>query len=597
MTPEAPKPDPLPGNAEEERIGALINDYFDRRERGEAISAEEFLAQHAQDAPILREHLVGLDLLAGLGGSSAGGNTLPGAVPLKAGGSSAELPLGKGEDHLPNIPGYDLHKQIGRGGMGVVFRATQRSTKRVVALKLLLEGPFASDSTRRRFEREVSLAAQLKHPNIIPIYDSGIAEGRMYYAMEHIYGASLQDYLREHELDVRGKLRLFIKICAAISHAHQRGVIHRDLKPSNIIVDSDGEPHLLDFGLAKAGSLGDATTSITAQILGTPAYMSPEQASGDPTGIDVRSDVYSMGVVLYEALVGRMPYETNVSMGKILHNIAQAEPVLPSKANGKIDAEVSAILLKALEKLKEKRYQSIDGLSGDMQRYLDGVPITARPPDTLYLLRKAFARHRSFVVVTALILLVGTAGLLGARKYREALSAKEEQIRQTQQAKEELQQSLKEKEATLEEINRQRATAAQAVQQSTRLLEQQGGKAAAEITQSAARMLSKALAGDPAAIAELASAIPDLPTEAPDAPKKNLAGDSADPVELISRKPDDIAGRLPLRTVTQEQAAEVIGALAKLLEDAKRGAATQPAATTQANAPAQPASQPATPEP
>jgi len=403
----------------DERIGALLNDFFDRRARGEAISEAAFLAENQEYRDELREHLRGLDLIRDMGSGSA--NDLADDRTRPVGGSSAVNALPAMA--LPKITGYDVQKQIGRGGMGVVYKAVQKSTSRVVALKVLLEGPFASDTARRRFEREISLAAQLKHPCIIPIFDSGQFDGRLYYAMEHVYGHGLTEYLKVNPITVQAKLRLFARICDAVGHAHQRGVIHRDLKPGNILVDGAGVPHVLDFGLAKAGSLADAELSMTAQIVGTPAYMSPEQAAGDPGGIDTRSDVYSLGVMLYEMMTGTLPYETNVSIGRVLQNIAHAEPVLPRKLQPKLDTDIEAIILKALEKDRENRYQSVDLLATDIRNHLGGSPISAVPATGLYLLKKGLARHARLIAISACLILAAavTLGVLNrsVRKVEE----------------------------------------------------------------------------------------------------------------------------------------------------------------------------------
>lgn len=449
MTPPSDNPaESLDASPREERLGELINEYFDRRERGEKISAEDFLSEHPDEAAELREHLGGLDLLAKLGSSSRDA-TRAQTAPFRGKGSSAEDALSEAATALPDIPGYDVLKQIGRGGMGIVYKAIQKSTKRLVALKLLLEGPFASDNARKRFEREIALAAQLKHSNIIPIYDSGQADGRMYYAMEHIFGTALGDYLNAQQLDTAARLGLFLKICGPVSHAHQRGVIHRDIKPTNILVDGDGEPHVLDFGLAKAGLLGEVNTSVTAQIVGTPAYMSPEQAAGDPTGIDTRVDVYALGVLLYEMITGTMPYETNVAMGKILHNIAHAEPAHPSRHIPRIDGDLSAIMLKALEKRKEDRYQSVDALAGDITRFLAGEPISAKPASSLYLLRKAAMRHRFALVAGAMVLLFAVS--LGGIVFYFSRKVEQQNVVLRETA-----QRVTQKEAQVEELVRER---------------------------------------------------------------------------------------------------------------------------------------------
>ncbi len=387
----------------DERIGELLNDFFDRRARGESISEAAFLAENQEYRDELREHLRGLDIIRDMGSGSS--NDLADDQTRHADGSSGVNALTPRK--LPTIPGYDVQKQIGRGGMGVVYKAMQKSTSRVVALKVLLEGEFASDVARKRFEREIALAAQLKHPCIIPIFDSGSFDGRLYYAMEHVYGHGLSEYVKVNPINAAAKLRLFARICDAVSHAHQRGVIHRDLKPGNILVDGGGVPHVLDFGLAKAGSLADAQLSMTAQIVGTPAYMSPEQAAGDPGGIDTRSDVYSLGVMLYELMTGTLPYETNVSIGRVMQNIAHAEPVLPRKVKSDLDADVEAIILKALEKDREKRYQSVDLLATDIRNHLEGAPISAVPATGMYLLKKGIKRHAMLLAILCLVIVIG----------------------------------------------------------------------------------------------------------------------------------------------------------------------------------------------
>ena len=400
------------GDPRDQRLGELINEFFDRRESGENLSQADFIAEHSEHADSLREHLVGLDLLDGLGASSVG-RTLPGENLVPPQGSSAKVWAPDSGPPQPEIQGYDIHKMIGRGGMGLVYKATHVPTKRNVALKLLLEGPLASEQARRRFEREIAVAAQLKHPNIIPIYDSGASDGRMYYAMGYVRGLSLSEYLEAHKLDIPAKLRLFQGISKAVLHAHQRGVVHRDLKPSNFLIDADGEPHILDFGLAKAASYADNTTSITAQLVGTPAYMSPEQTTGDPDAIDMRTDIYSLCVVLYEVLTDQMPYDTKCSMGKLLDHIATTEPEPPERLNKKIDGDLAAIVMKGLEKNKDQRYQSLDVLNNDIAHYLAGEPISVKPQSSLYLLRRVLWKNRHMVgLVAASVLITVTVVLL-----------------------------------------------------------------------------------------------------------------------------------------------------------------------------------------
>ncbi len=431
------------GNPREEKLGELINEFFDRRESGENLSEDEFLAQYPDFAPDLRDHFRGLELLEGLGSSSAKQTLSRGGKP-RFGGSSAASSDGHPDRPLPEIPGYEILKEIGRGGMGVVFKAMQTSTRRVVALKLLLEGQLASESARRRFEREVALAAQLRHPNIIPIYDSGTAEGRMFYAMEHVYGMPLSDYFRVHSTGTDGKIRLFIRICDAVRHAHLRGVVHRDLKPSNILVDADGEPHVLDFGLAKASAFGDLSASITAQIVGTPAYMSPEQAAGDPSGLDTRTDIYSLGVILYECMTGEMPYDTSGAIGKILTNIADADPKPPTRLNPKLAPELAAVILKALQKRKEDRYQSIDSFMADLANYLAGEPVSARPPSGFFLLRRTIWRYRVPIGICAALVLFGIALMIMFSVMKSSIQQSQVAMQQAQEAQVQVQEKAEE---------------------------------------------------------------------------------------------------------------------------------------------------------
>ncbi|MFH0981789.1 MAG: serine/threonine-protein kinase, partial [Planctomycetota bacterium] len=274
------------------------------------------------------------------------------------------------------IEGYEILSEVHRGGQGVVYKAVQKATKRTVALKVLLEGPYASPRQRHRFEREIDLVASLQHPNIVTIYDSGVTrDGRHYFAMEYIRGLPLNAYLSDKNPSIDATLRLFRAICAAVNYAHQRGVIHRDLKPANIRVDSLGQPHILDFGLAKIGgadlSLG-APMTVTGEFMGTLAYASPEQAKGDPTLIDIRTDVYSLGVILYEMLTSKYPYPVVGQMVEVLRNIAEAEPSKPSTIRRQINDEVETIVLKCLQKERERRYQSAGELARDVEHFLTG---------------------------------------------------------------------------------------------------------------------------------------------------------------------------------------------------------------------------------
>ncbi len=363
---------------------------------------------------------------------------LPAAVAADAGCAetmdmSADRSSGFALGSDDPIPGYEIDHELSHGGQGVVYQALQVSTKRKVALKVLLDGRFASRSARLRFEREVELAASLSHPNIVAVFDSGkTPDGRQYYAMDFVDGLSLTDFVRENALTMGDALTLFSKICAAVQFAHQHGVIHRDLKPSNILVDASGEPRILDFGLAKSvGDDNQSPVSLTGQLVGTLPYMSPEQVRGLSSEIDARTDIYALGVILYEMLTGKYPYPVVGQMADVLRHIIETEPTPPSRSwtgaggisiesakvrkTGRcpIDNEVQTIVLKLLSKEPQRRYQSAGELRADIQRYLDGDPIDAKRDRTLYVLRKLAVRHAYATVITVamLVALIGFAGI------------------------------------------------------------------------------------------------------------------------------------------------------------------------------------------
>ncbi len=319
-----------------------------------------------------------------------------------------------------SIGSYRVVSRIGEGGMGVVYLARQSKPDRRVALKLIRPG-FASARMLKRFEYEAEVLGRLLHPGIAQIYEAGMADlgsgPQPFFAMELVEGVSLTRFAKEKDLGTRARLELFAKICDAVHHAHQKGVIHRDLKPGNILVTADGQPKILDFGVARTtdGDIQNTTLQTDiGQLIGTLPYMSPEQVGGKPEDLDTRSDVYALGVVLYELLVGRLPYTLEK---RLIHEAAriikEEEPTRLSSIDRTLRGDVETIVGHALEKDKTRRYQGASSLAADIRRYLSDEPIAARPAGTWYQLRKFSQRNKALVggVVVALVLL--TAGVLG----------------------------------------------------------------------------------------------------------------------------------------------------------------------------------------
>ncbi len=325
------------------------------------------------------------------------------ATQATPGGTAAAPP-----DTTPGEPfgRYRLMEQLGHGGMGVVWKAWDTDLRRVVALKQILGGDAVRGQTIDRFLREARAAARLRHPNIVPVYDVGVIDGKHYLTADFVDGASLDKRMRE-ELSVREAVALARAVAEALQYAHDQGVVHRDIKPGNILVDQKGVPHVADFGLAKDASPGSGPAlTMSGDLLGTPSYMSPEQARGRPDEQGPASDQFSLGVMLYEMVTGRLPFG-GTSLQDILNAITDSDPAPPTRYQKKLHADVETVILKTLEKDPARRYPSMRALAADLGRILDAEPIEARRPGFASRLARKAAKHRG---VSAAALVVAVAG-------------------------------------------------------------------------------------------------------------------------------------------------------------------------------------------
>jgi serine/threonine protein kinase len=298
-----------------------------------------------------------------------------------------ELPRSFGE--------YVLLEELGRGGMGIVYKARQRSPDRIVALKMVLRGETATPTDLARFRAEAEAAAKVLHPHIVPVYEVGEQAGRPYFSMKLIEGTTLARRLADGPLPSRQAAEMLIPVCRAIADAHRQGVLHRDLKPSNILIDREGRTFVTDFGLAKRLTSGNADASLSGgltqsgAILGTPGYMAPEQAAGQRGEVSPATDVYALGAILYAMLTARPPFQAPSALDTVMMVLEQ-EPLPPRMLNPKADADLEMIALKCLQKPADLRYRNADALADDLQAYLASEPIAARSSHFSQILTRAF---------------------------------------------------------------------------------------------------------------------------------------------------------------------------------------------------------------
>jgi tetratricopeptide (TPR) repeat protein len=347
---------------------------------------------------------------ATIAGAPAGDSDV--TIPLSHSPTSAVRGTATPAENADRFGDYLLLEPIARGGMGVVFKARQVSLNRVVALKMILAGQFATEADVLRFHSEAEAAANLDHPGIVPIHEVGQHAGQHYYSMGFVEGRSLAKRVTDGPLPPREAADLTRKVAEAIAYAHEHGVIHRDLKPGNILLDTHGQPRVTDFGLAKRVE-GDSSLTATGQVLGTPSYMPPEQAAGKADEVGPLADVYSLGAVLYTLLVGRPPFQA-ATVIETLRQVMEREPVSPRQLNHAIDRDLDTICLKCLQKEPSRRYGSAAELADDLRRYLDGEPIKARPVGRLERGWRWCRRNRGLATLWAAVGLLLVSGTVGA---------------------------------------------------------------------------------------------------------------------------------------------------------------------------------------
>ncbi len=327
---------------------------------------------------------------------------------------------------LSELGRFELIERLGVGGFGSVWKARDKELDRTVAIKIPRAGGMTAKE-QEKFFREARAAAQLRHPNIVSVHEVGRDGDSIYIVSDFVRGVTLGDWLTGQQLTGREAAELCAKIADGLHHAHEQGVVHRDLKPGNIIIDGDGQPHLMDFGLARR-EVGEVTVTMDGQVLGTPAYMSPEQARGEAHTADRRTDVYSMGVILFQLLTGERPFRGNARM--LIHQVLHDEPRNPRSLNDRVSRDLDTICMKCLQKEPTKRYQQADELAADLRRFLKGQPILARPvshPERFWRWCRRNPLVASLVATAAallaLIAVVGVAGYLNTKSALEQADA------------------------------------------------------------------------------------------------------------------------------------------------------------------------------
>jgi tetratricopeptide (TPR) repeat protein/tRNA A-37 threonylcarbamoyl transferase component Bud32 len=434
----------------ERRLYEVLADYFAAVEAGRAPDRAEWLARYPDWADEIVAFLEEQDRLlkltepfrpaaaegpAGASGPTGGGSGIGFTAEHEPVNGSAGYPTGT---KVRYIGDYELLGEIARGGMGIVFRARQRSLNRPAALKMLLAEDLASEADEQRFRREAEAAANLDHPHIVPIFEVGRHNGRSYFSMKLVEGGSLSQRLAEFAADPRAAARLLALVARAVHHAHQRGVLHRDLKPANILLGGGPEtpigeldPQVTDFGLARRVD-GDPDLTQSGAILGTPSYMAPEQADGKRGSVTVATDVYGLGAVLYALLAGRPPFRGDSALETLAHVKDDAiEP--PSRHGRRIDRDLETICLKCLEKEPARRYGSAEAVAEDLDRWLAGEPIQARPAGHLERAWRWCRRNPAVAALTGAVTMLLVAAVAGLAISNRTIARERDEARRQRQ--------------------------------------------------------------------------------------------------------------------------------------------------------------------